>query len=214
MKEEAAAIEAAMKQVMESDAETKPERVYVDFTDGFKALRTVVKVEDVIESQGREINDALERTAMLSLIDEKWTEHLRSLDEVKEGIGLRAFGQKDPLIEYKMEAFRLFKAMIEEIDEEVVALVFKAGPVVQQGGAPRQAAAPRARLDERRARTQSPSDSPDYSIKLGGGNKNEAAERDPTATAQPVIAGDRVGRNDPCPCGSGKKYKHCHGRLN
>src|SRR5690606_24528812 len=146
--------------------------------------------------------------AVLAVIDAKWVDHLRDLDEVKEGVGLRAYGQKDPLIEYKMEAFRLFKNMIEEIDEEVVALVFKAGPVVQQGGAPRQAAAPRARLDERRARTQSASDSPDYSVKLGGGgNRNEAAERDPTATAQPVIAGERVGRNDPCPCGSGKKYK-------
>ncbi|MCH7976758.1 MAG: SEC-C domain-containing protein [Bacteroidetes bacterium] len=203
------------KQMMEqTDPENQPKKLYVDFTDGHRMLRATVSPEAVLETEGQEINDGLERTAMLSVIDAKWVDHLRDLDEVKEGVGLRAYGQKDPLIEYKMEAFRLFKTLIEEIDEEVIGLVFKAGPVVERGGAQQKAAAaPRARLDRKRASAEH-SSGQDYSIKFGGnGNQRTAAERDPTARATPVIAGDRVGRNDPCPCGSGKKYKHCHGRA-
>ncbi len=198
----------SMRQLMESDAENKPERVYVDFSDGFRALRTVVKVEDVLATKGREINDALERTAMLSIIDERWTEHLRSLDEVKEGIGLRAFGQRDPLIEYKMEAFKLFTEVIEQINHDVVAFVMRAGPLVEHQ---RRAAAPagrKARLDPKRARSEHASANPSYGVKVNG---RGAAERDPTAKQQPVVVGEKIGRNDPCPCGSGKKYKHCHG---
>ncbi|NNF59282.1 MAG: preprotein translocase subunit SecA [Rhodothermaceae bacterium] len=205
--------QSARQMMDQADPENSPKKLYVDFTDGRRLLRATVTPEDVLETEGEEINDGLERAAVLSVIDAKWVDHLRDLDEVKEGIGLRAYGQKDPLVEYKMEAFRLFAAMIEEIDEEVISLVFKAGPVVDRGQA-QQKAAPKARIDRNRARTQASSGDQDYSIKFGGnGNQNAAAERDPTARAEPVVAGDRVGRNDPCPCGSGKKYKHCHGRA-
>jgi len=83
------------------------ERVFVDFTDGQDLLRAVADVDEARETNGQEINEALERTAMLQTIDEKWTDHLRELDELKEGIGLRSFGRKDPIVEYKMEAFDL-----------------------------------------------------------------------------------------------------------
>ena len=198
----------SIEQLAFSDAENKPERVFVDFSDGFRALRTVVKVQDVLDTQGREINDALERTAMLSLIDERWTDHLRSLDEVKEGIGLRAFGQRDPLVEYKMEAFRLFKEVIEQINRDVVSFVFRAGPLVEK----KQSAAStrrRGRLDRQRAQTRHDSMEPSYGV--GGGDRS-AAERDPSAKTRPVTV-EKVGRNEPCPCGSGKKYKHCHGKA-
>jgi len=204
------------KQMVESTTEdTRPKKLYVDFTDGRKVLRAMVTPESVIETEGQEINDALERAAVLSIIDEKWTEHLRDLDEVKEGVGLRAYGQKDPLIEYKMEAFRLFKALVQEIDEEVVGLVFKAGPLVQ-GDSQRQAArrvtqAAKPRLDANRA-TASQEKATDYVAGTGGDGASSSAERDPSAKAAPVTVDKTVGRNDPCPCGSGKKYKHCHGR--
>ena len=201
----------SIQQLVYSDMENKPERVFVDFSDGHRNLRTIVKVEDVVKTQGREINDALERTAMLSLIDERWTEHLRSLDEVKEGIGLRAFGQRDPLVEYKMEAFRLFKEVIEQIGRDVVSFVFRAGPLVEKRSRSADTARRRGRLDRQRAQTRHDSMEPTYGVK--GGNRQSAAERDPTARQQPVVVGEKVGRNDPCPCGSGKKYKHCHGRA-
>ncbi|HLT46542.1 MAG TPA: preprotein translocase subunit SecA [Rubricoccaceae bacterium] len=206
---------SARQMMAQATDENRPKKLFVDFTDGRRLLRATVRPEDVLESEGEEINDALERAAVLSVIDAKWVDHLRDLDEVKEGVGLRAYGQKDPLIEYKMEAFRLFKDMIEEIDNEVVSLVFKAGPVVQRDapGRPAQVQAPRPRLDQRRAQTQHASGQ-DYAVKIGGnGNQGSSAERDPTAKAEPVVVGERVGRNDPCPCGSGKKYKHCHGRA-
>ena len=203
------------RQMMDgADEESRPKKLFVDFTDGRKVLRATVTPEAVIESEGQEINDALERAAVLSIIDEKWTEHLRDLDEVKQGVGLRAYGQKDPLIEYKMEAYRLFKELVQEIDQEVVGLVFKAGPLVQ-GDSQRQAArrvqqVSKPRLDANRA-TASQEKAPDYATQMGGDGAS-SADRDPTAKATPVVVDKTVGRNEPCPCGSGKKYKHCHGR--
>jgi preprotein translocase subunit SecA len=200
-----------MQRLMDSDREDKPERVYVDFSDGRKMMRAVVRVEDAVDSEGQAVNDAIERSAMLSIIDEKWTEHLRELDNVKEGIGLRAYGQRDPLVEYKMEAFKLFAEMMGEINNDVVSFVFRAGPLVDapaRGGAGGQQQ--RRRLDPNRAQAQHDSMEPTYGVNAG---RQGSAERDPTAKKQPVVVEETVGRNDPCPCGSGKKYKHCHGRA-
>ena len=198
----------SMRQIMESDQEVRPERVYVDFTDGQRLMRAVVKVEDAVATRGQEINDALERVTSLALIDSHWMEHLRNLDELKEAIGLRAFGQRDPLIEYKMDAYKLFAEMVESINEEVVSFVFRAGPLVDGQQARRGTRRTQSNLDPKRARSSHASRT-SYGVKSGGAN---AAERDPTAKEQPVVAEEKVGRNDPCPCGSGKKYKYCHGR--
>jgi preprotein translocase subunit SecA len=201
----------SIRQVMESDQENKPERVYVDFTDGRKIMRSVARVADTIETQGHEINDALERAALLSFIDAHWTEHLRNLDELKEAVGLRAYGQRDPLIEYKMEAFKLFKELMDAVSSDFVSFVFRAGPLVDGKKAPSRPAAPRKRrLDPARARASHAAASAGYGVDAAGAS-NDASKRDPTAKQQPAKATDRVGRNDPCPCGSGKKYKHCHG---
>ncbi len=205
----------SIKKIQESDAENKPDKVFVDFTDGRRLMRVTVRIQDVIDTHGQAINDALERSGALAFIDEHWTEHLRGLDEVKEGIGLRAFGQRDPLIEYKMEAFKLFKEMMETINHEVVSFIFRAGPLVsdnrqQKGGA--QSRVDRRRLDPKRAQSTHASADPSYGV--GSGNTQQARDRDPSAQGQQtVVVGERTGRNDPCPCGSGKKYKHCHGRA-
>lgn len=198
----------SMKQVLASEEENKPEKVFVDFTDGRRVLRAVVPVELAVESEGQEVNDAMERSAMLSIIDAKWTDHLRNLDEVKEGIGLRAYGQRDPVIEYKMEAFKLFAEMIGEVGSEVVSFIFRSGPLVDRQAAPRPRSSQR-RLDPKRARSTHAASS---SFNVGGVGGNRAEERDPTAKSAPIIVDDKIGRNDPCPCGSGKKYKRCHGR--
>ncbi len=206
---------SAQQMLANTEEDKRPSKLYVDFTDGRKVLRAMVTPEAVLESEGQEINDALERAAVLSIIDEKWMEHLRDLDEVKQGVGLRAYGQKDPLIEYKMEAFRLFKELVQTIDEEVVGLVFKAGPLVQ-GDSQRQAArrvtqVAKPRIDANRAKAEQEK-APDYVSQMGGGDGASSADRDPTAKSAPVTVEKTAGRNDPCPCGSGKKYKHCHGR--
>jgi preprotein translocase subunit SecA len=204
---------------VQQDEATRPKKLFVDFTDGRRLIRVTVRPEDVQETGGQEINDALERSSVLSVIDARWVEHLRDLDEVKEGIGLRAYGQKDPLVEYKMEAYRLFAEMMQEISQEVISLVFKAGPLMdnQQGGRTSRRTSTigqRPKLDRQRARTEHASSdaNANYGVRLGG-EGNGSAERDPTAKAAPVVVGETIGRNDPCPCGSGKKYKHCHGRA-
>jgi preprotein translocase subunit SecA len=189
------------KQMMQMAEGERPEKLYVDFSEGRRVLRATVRLEDVIATEGQELNDALERSAVLQTIDTRWTEHLRDLDEVKEGVGLRAFGQKDPLIEYKMEAFRLFKEMVEEADEEVVGLVFKAGPLVQQEGpeSRRPTGGPRPRLDARRA-TAGRDASMDESVHIGTEGRRpgatSAAERDPSVKAAPVIVERQHGRNE------------------
>jgi len=173
-------------------------QVFVDFTDGQDLIRAVADVDEALETSGQEINEALERTAMLRTIDEKWTEHLRELDELKEGIGLRSFGRKDPVVEYKMEAFDLFTDMMAEIGEEVVSFVFRAGPVVEDE-VQTEGEGPEQRLDARRAQTQHDSAQPDYSIDTDGQDHQdgEAAERDPTTQQQQTVTvADEPGRND------------------
>ena len=180
-----------MQQVMDQPEDRRPLRVFVDFTDGRRLLRTVVKVEDALETEGRVINDTLERTAMLNIIDEKWTEHLRELDEIKEGIGLRAYGQRDPLVEYKMEAFKLFSEMMGTINDAVVSFIFKAGPLVNEQPARHPRSSPRRHLDPNRARVRHDSMEPTYGIR-----QSPSGDRKPSPRRETVVAGPKIGRNE------------------
>ncbi len=153
---------------------------------------------------GDKLMRQLERIAMLRVIDERWREHLYEMDQLKEGIGLRAYGQKNPLLEYKSEGFRMFTQMLEMISEQVLELVFKAQ--LQQ-----EPAMARRRMPQQMTMVH------DSAVGMGFSNvpqesaMAEAAEKSRGAKRQPVVVGEKVGRNDPCPCGSGKKYKRCHG---
>lgn len=141
----------------------------------------------------------IERIAILKTIDERWKEHLREMEEFKEGIHLRGYGQKDPLIEYKTEGFDMFMQLLDRITTEAVEFVFRAEPVQEM----EQQMIKRARALKT---VHASSEGMGYS---GGG---EQAQEQKAASHTPVKAEQKVGRNDPCPCGSGKKYKHCHGR--
>ena len=187
-----------LEALKEERGDATPDQVYVDFTDGQRLLRAVADVEAALESDGQEINDALERNAMLSTIDSKWTDHLRELDELKEGIGLRSYGRKDPVVEYKMEAFDLFADMMEEIGNDVVSLAFRSGPVVSDGTPQSSTSEPESRLDRRRAKTQHDSAEPSYGVQAGQEQSGDgAADRDPTVDKQaPVTVADEPGRND------------------
>jgi preprotein translocase subunit SecA len=169
----------------------------------------------------------LERRIILDVVDTQWKDHLLSLDHLKEGIGLRGYGQKDPLVEFKKEAFILFEDMMTRIDNETIRYLFHVQ--IQQGEPPpeqrrpepaRQAppGAAAAAVASAAARAEeSPQRLPDFARALE--RKQERQQKDlqyQTGPAQaeapkPVRAGAKVGRNDPCPCGSGKKYKKCHG---
>jgi preprotein translocase subunit SecA len=205
-----------LKQIQESDVPNKPTSVQIIFNDGIKRMRVVVEVTKAMETEGRELVHAMERAAVLSVIDDKWMEHLRELDSVKEGIGLRAFGQKDPLLEYKREAFNMFTELVQEINQEVISTIWKAMP---EGANDQQqltqAKAPvKRKIDMSTLRTQH-DEVPNMSVQLGGGQKQGPpglATGGKPRKPEPVVVTDKVGRNDPCPCGSGKKFKHCHGQ--
>ncbi|MCH8033340.1 MAG: preprotein translocase subunit SecA [Bacteroidetes bacterium] len=154
------------------------------------------------EMLGSEMMARLERYAMLSVIDHKWKEHLREMDDLKEGIGLRAYGQKDPLVEYKGEAFKLFMSLLDEIRNDVVSFAFKFFPQAPDEVQQRRRQ-PAGRITESKQSTTNIG----Y---RGGGSQQGQASR--AGKLQPVKTAEKVGRNSPCPCGSGKKYKHCHGR--
>ncbi len=151
------------------------------------------------EMIGSELMARLERYAVLSVIDDKWKEHLREMDDLKEGIGLRAYGQKDPLLEYKAEAYRLFVQLLDTIRNEVVSFCFKFWPQ-----APAEVQGRRATPVQRMNAIKDETDN--LGLKA---QAPEAAER---GKHQPIRVEEKIGRNDPCPCGSGKKYKNCCGK--
>jgi len=156
------------------------------------------------EMLGHELMARLERYAVLSVLDEKWKEHLREMDDLKEGIGLRAYGQKDPLIEYKAEGFQLFLQLLENIRNDVVSFCFKFFPAEPE------------EVQERKKRPQQRITTIKDSVANMGfqGNRQETDEGGRRGKPQQVVREEeKVGRNDPCPCGSGKKYKHCHGKV-
>lgn len=148
---------------------------------------------------GSELMARLERYAMLSVIDTKWKEHLREMDDLKEGIGLRAYGQKDPLVEYKGESFKLFVSLLEQIRNDVVSFTFKFFPHAP-GEVQQQRRQPVTRMTESKAVTTN------IGLQQKPGSPQVAGKM------QPIQVAEKVGRNDPCPCGSGKKYKNCHGK--
>jgi preprotein translocase subunit SecA len=172
----------------------------------------------------REVLQRVARDVMLQIVDQQWKDHLYSLDHLKEGIGLRGYGQRDPLVEYKKESFALFQAMKERIDEEIVRYMWYLKPIVAESGAaepavPRQVKRPRTPLTLSGGSTEAAPPA------FGGARAAEAPSGIPSNAGRqpPRVGGDdaavktvrrdepKVGRNDPCPCGSGKKYKKCHG---
>src|SRR5262249_31940654 len=175
---------------------------------------------------GREVLQRVERDIMLQIVDQQWKDHLYSLDHLKEGIGLRGYGQRDPLVEYKKESFNLFQAMKDRVDEEIVRYLWWLRPVLGEEGA---TAAPVRRQPQRRAplilndpgaesasssvfgapRSAAPSTA--APPRAGGAPQPARVGGDDAVPKTVRHEGPKIGRNDPCPCGSGKKYKKCHG---
>ncbi|MGE5497062.1 MAG: SEC-C metal-binding domain-containing protein, partial [Syntrophothermus sp.] len=160
-----------------------------------------VRKEEMISS---ELMARLERYAVLNVIDDKWKEHLREMDELKEGIGLRAYGQKDPLIEYKGEAFNMFVNLLDQIRNETLAFCYKFWPQ-----APEEIQEKRRRPVQRMNTVKA--DATQMGMASGGGEEEGPMPAD-GQKLQPVQVEEKTGRNEPCPCGSGKKYKNCHGK--
>ena len=179
--------------------------------------------EDLV---GPDVMRQTERIVMLQVIDNQWKDHLLSMDELKQGIGNRAYGQKDPLVEYKKESYQLFTAMMDRIEDETVRYLYflqvntGSGPVLPFPDEDEEEADDDAEEDKQtaakeQARLAAKSNMEDFTRNIQRKKDKELAQLqfggDDSTSAQPVVSGQKVGRNDPCPCGSGKKYKKCHG---
>jgi preprotein translocase subunit SecA len=179
------------------------ENVVVPISDGVRVFQVVTNLKATAESEGKELAKSYEKTVVLATIDEAWKEHLREMDELKQSVQNATYEQKDPLLIYKFESFELFKTMLNKINKDVVSTLMK-GHIPTQDPEQVKEAQRRRQVDMSKYRT-SKSDFSQYSSTGGG------AGPDKNQKVEPVRVEKKVGRNDPCPCGSGKKYKQCHG---
>lgn len=177
------------------------ENIAIPITDGQKGMQVVVNLKRAIENGYREVILSIEKNITLALIDESWKEHLRELDELKQSVQNATYEQKDPLLIYKFESFNLFKTMVNKINKDVISFLMRADIPVQDPNQVREAQRPRG-LDRSKMKEE-------RSDLLAQANANTQQQE----VTQPIVAEKKVGRNEPCPCGSGKKYKNCHGKV-
>jgi preprotein translocase subunit SecA len=183
--------------------------IVVPFTDGIKSLQIVSHIEKTIETDGEELIRALERNVTLGIIDDQWKDHLRAMDELRTSVQSAVYEQKDPLLIYKFESFELFKAMVQKVNFEIASFLAKCTLAIGEQEV-RTTQAPRK--DDLSNLQTSRTDVPQYSNPGNSGNQQgQPVPGQPKP--QPVRTEDKIGRNDPCPCGSGKKYKQCHGKT-
>jgi preprotein translocase subunit SecA len=184
------------------------ENVVVPFSDGRKGLQILANLEKTIKTNGAELLNSLERTATLAFIDDAWKEHLRAMDDLKQSVQTAHYEQKDPLVIYKGEAYTLFRQMDSGVNKEIVNFLSHAD-IPQEQTNTNAPSAPAPIREGREKKT-------DMSRMRANKQQVDATENDyvdPTPVKQePIKVGPKIGRNDPCPCGSGKKYKNCHGR--
>ncbi len=188
------------------------ENVMVPFTDGKKSINVLANLQKTLDTQGRELMNAVERQITLAIIDEAWKEHLRAMDDLKQSVQTAYLEQKDPLVIYKMEAFELFRRMDSEMNKDIVGFLCHCGiPSEQAQGPIREGREQKTDMSKMKVRK-------DELVTSGAGNGQIVDEgRDyyePSSPVkqEPIKVGPKIGRNDPCPCGSGKKYKNCHGK--
>ena len=178
------------------------ENIVVPVSDGSRIFRVLTSLKKAYETGAQELVRSYEKTIVLATIDDNWKEHLRELDDLKQSVQNATYEQKDPLLIYKFESFELFQQIIDKVNREVVATLMKGHIPMGDPSAVQQAQAPK-RLDLSKFEANK-RDTPEYNDPSGGPERRKA---------QPVRVEKKVGRNDPCPCGSGKKFKNCHGRM-
>ncbi len=177
------------------------ENIVVPITDGIRRYSIVTNLEKAYKSKGEELVRDYEKMSILATIDEGWKDHLHEMDELKQSVQNASYEQKDPLLIYKFESFELFKAMLEKINKQVVSILMKGHIPIRDASEVKEAEDPQ-KSDFSKYKTGR------SDLNEGSGTENKAKQK-----VQPVRVEKKVGRNDPCPCGSGKKYKNCHGKV-
>ena len=170
--------------------------IAIPISDGHKMMNVAVNLKKAYESKGKELTRTVAKNITLILIDEHWKQHLRDMDDLKQSVQTATYEQKDPLLIYKFESFGLFKEVLEKVSKDVISFLLK-GQIPLRSDDQKVEEAARRKTDMSKMQT-----SRNDLVTNGGEPKSNA----------PIRVEKRVGRNDPCPCGSGKKYKNCHGR--
>ena len=176
-------------------------------TDGKKVLNVVVPVKKAYDTHGRELQLSIEKGITLAIIDDLWKEHLRQLDDLRQSVQNAAYEQKDPLLIYKFESFKLFEQMLLNVNREITSFLSRATLPLPDENQVREARQPQAPQKGLRAGRQNDFDRAAQQQQQAIDNSSQQPQK-----VMPVHVEKKVGRNDPCPCGSGKKYKNCHGR--
>ena len=174
------------------------QNIAIPISDGRKMLNLSVNLKKAYESEGKEIARSLSKRITLWQIDDKWKEHLRDMDDLKQSVQNATYEQKDPLLIYKFESFNLFSEMLEELNKDVLSFLLRAFIPLRDAS---EAKAPAPQQPKRNEMEQMQTSRTDL-VTNGGEPKSK----------MPVHVDKQVGRNDPCPCGSGKKFKNCHGK--
>ena len=176
------------------------ENIVTPFSDGIRGVQVVVNLKKAFETKGRELILGFEKAVVLAMIDDSWKEHLRELDDLKQAVQNASLEQKDPLVIYKLESFNLFKEMIIKANKEVISFLMKGGLPAEENNKP-QARFTQTQIQPKKEKLIETRD--EHAI------EEQNAQQKPKS--QPIRVDAKIGRNDPCPCGSGKKYKGCHG---
>jgi preprotein translocase subunit SecA len=174
------------------------DNIQIPITDGHKILNVSVNLKEAYETKGKALGKSYSKTIMLVMIDEHWKEHLRDMDELKQSVQNATFEQKDPLLIYKFESYNLFKNMLDEITHEMIGMLMKAQIPLRNENDVRRTEQRRTDMSKMQTRRD------DLTTSSGSDESHSVA---------PIKVEKRPGRNDPCPCGSGKKYKNCHGKM-
>ncbi|HEX3933857.1 MAG TPA: preprotein translocase subunit SecA [Puia sp.] len=196
------------------------ENVVVPFTDGKKRINVLANLQKTLTTEGRELSNAVERQITLGIIDDAWKEHLRDMDDLKQSVQTAYLEQKDPLVIYKVEAFELFRRMDSDVNRDIISFLCHSGiqqsnqqPAAIREGREQKTDMSRMRVRKDEMATANAGSGPGPQgggvPQEGGGGYYEPTE---PVRQEPVKVGPKIGRNDPCPCGSGKKYKNCHGK--
>ena len=179
----------------------KFQNIAIPFTDGNKNISIVAPLKKCYETKGREVGLSFEKGITLAVIDNAWKEHLRAMDDLKESVQNASYEQKDPLLIYKLESFNLFDQLLVRISQEIVSFLNKGRiPMAEEAPQVREAQLPQSEAKKLTTGRE----------EVAGGGRQVAPGG---KGSQPIRVEKKVGRNDPCPCGSGKKYKNCHGRM-
>ena len=188
-----------IKDVYENNG-SRYENIAIPITDGKKTLNIVAPIKKCYDSKGKEVITAIEKSLTLALIDDAWKEQLREMDELKQSVQNATYEQKDPLLIYKFESFELFKTMIQDINKEISSFLCLGKLPIQDSSNVKEARVQHTDLSKLKTSREEQAATPTA-------NRTQSEEK-----VQPVRVEKKVGRNDPCPCGSGKKFKQCHGK--